>query len=163
MDVIDEDQSNSGLRSDDSSSDDKTSGASSKPTTLTIRPPPLEILHHVTINKSIETPRSTIKSVLNVPIQTDLKLTKENLNKVEEQLKRAFTEFYQRLQLLRSYSFMNMLAFSKILKKYDKVMTNLLFLVLNHFIFCLLVAYSVHFWVFPYHFRLLRETLPSPT
>ncbi|KAL8104622.1 phosphate transporter PHO1 homolog 3-like [Apium graveolens] len=121
MDVIDEDKSNSGLRSDDSSRDDKTSGGSSNPRTNTFRPPPLEILHHVTINNSIETPRSTIKSVLKVPIQTDLKLTQENLNKVEEQLKRAFTEFYQRLQLLRSYSFMNMLAISKILKKYDKI------------------------------------------
>ncbi|KAK1379542.1 phosphate transporter PHO1-like [Heracleum sosnowskyi] len=120
MDVIDEDQSNSGVRSDDSSSDDKISGGS-KPRAIAVRPPPLEILHHVTLNKPIETPRSTIKTVLNVPIQTDLKLTKENLNKVEEQLKRAFSEFYQRLQLLRSYSFMNMLAFSKILKKYDKI------------------------------------------
>ncbi|XP_017221657.1 phosphate transporter PHO1 homolog 3 [Daucus carota subsp. sativus] len=121
MDVIDEDHSNTGQRSDDSFSNDAISGGVSKTRGITFRPPPLEILSHVTVNNSIETPRSTIRSVLNIPIQTDLKLTKENLSKVEEQLKRAFTEFYQRLQLLRSFSFMNMLAFSKILKKYDKI------------------------------------------
>ncbi|KAL1808498.1 phosphate transporter PHO1 homolog 3 [Daucus carota subsp. sativus] len=122
MDVIDEDKSNSGVKSDDISSDDKDSEGSRRPRGIsTVRPPPLEILERVTINKPIETPRSTIKGVLNVPVQTDLKFTKENLNKVEEQLKRAFTEFYHRLRLLKSYNFMNLLAFSKIMKKYDKI------------------------------------------
>ena len=128
MDVIDEDKSNSGVKSDDISSDDKDSEGSRRPRGIsTVRPPPLEILERVTINKPIETPRSTIKGVLNVPVQTDLKFTKENLNKVEEQLKRAFTEFYHRLRLLKSYNFMNLLAFSKIMKKYDKVRINIQF------------------------------------
>lgn len=125
MDVIDEDKSNSGVRS--ISSDDKDSDGSSKRRGISVRPPPLEILERVTINKSIETPRSTIKGVLNVPIQTDLQFTKENLNKVEEQLKRAFTEFYHKLRLLKNYSFMNTVAFSKIMKKYDKVRINIQF------------------------------------
>lgn len=101
MDVINEDQSNNGLRSDDISSDDKDSEGSRKPRGLTVRPPPVEILERVTINKPIETASSTIKGVLNVLIQTDLLFTKENLNKLEEQLKRAFTEIYHRLRLLK--------------------------------------------------------------
>ncbi|KAG5237255.1 phosphate transporter PHO1 [Salix suchowensis] len=76
------------------------------------RPAPLEILNRVTINSTQATPRSTIKNFLKVPQQTELKFTRENLRKVEEQLKRAF-----------SYSFLNTLAFSKIMKKYDKITT----------------------------------------
>ncbi|KAJ6720803.1 PHOSPHATE TRANSPORTER PHO1-like protein 3 [Salix viminalis] len=87
------------------------------------RPAPLEILNRVTINNTPATPRSTIKNFLKVPQQTELKFTRENLRKVEEQLKRAFVEFYQKLRLLKSYSFLNTLAFSKIMKKYDKITT----------------------------------------
>ncbi|KAJ6324858.1 hypothetical protein OIU76_012034 [Salix suchowensis] len=87
------------------------------------RPAPLEILNRVTINSTQATPRSTIKNFLKVPQQTELKFTRENLRKVEEQLKRAFVEFYQKLRLLKSYSFLNTLAFSKIMKKYDKITT----------------------------------------
>ncbi|KAL9352089.1 hypothetical protein Peur_054769 [Populus x canadensis] len=88
----------------------------------TFRPAPLEILNRVKIN-TLATPRSTIKSFLKVPQQTELKFTRENLRKVEEQLKGAFFEFYQKLRLLKSYSFLNTLAFSKIMKKYDKITT----------------------------------------
>ncbi|KAB5538499.1 hypothetical protein DKX38_016032 [Salix brachista] len=70
--------------------------------------------------KIMATPRSTIKNFLEVPHQTELRFTRENLRKVEEQLKGAFVEFYQKLRLLKSYSFLNTLAFSKIMKKYDK-------------------------------------------
>jgi hypothetical protein len=87
----------------------------------TFRPAPLEILNRAKINNTLATPRSTIKSFLKVPQQTELKFTRENLRKVEEQLKGAFFEFYQKLRLLKSYSFLNTLAFSKIMKKYDKV------------------------------------------
>ncbi|KAF9674411.1 hypothetical protein SADUNF_Sadunf10G0124500 [Salix dunnii] len=87
------------------------------------RPAPLEILNRVTINNTHATPRSTIKNFLKVPQQTELKFTRENLRKVEEQLKGAFVEFYQKLRLLKSYSFLNTLAFSKIMKKYDKITT----------------------------------------
>ena len=94
-----------------------------KPKSLvrTFRPAPLEILNRAKINNTLATPRSTIKSFLKVPQQTELKFTRENLRKVEEQLKGAFFEFYQKLRLLKSYSFLNTLAFSKIMKKYDKV------------------------------------------
>lgn len=67
------------------------------------RPSPLEVLNHVKMNNTRETPRSTIKSFLNVPKQTELKFNRENLKKVEEQLKQAFVEFYHKLRLLKSY------------------------------------------------------------
>ncbi|KAL6186139.1 hypothetical protein ACLB2K_042260 [Fragaria x ananassa] len=54
------------------------------------RPVPLDVLNRVTMNQTVETPRSTIKGFLNVPQQTDLKFSRGNLIKVEEQLKRAF-------------------------------------------------------------------------
>ncbi|KAL6193557.1 hypothetical protein ACLB2K_034641 [Fragaria x ananassa] len=85
------------------------------------RPAPLDVLNRVTMNQTVETPRSTIKGFLNVPQQTDLKFSRGNLNKVEKQLKRAFVIFYHKLRLLKSFGFLNTLAFSKIMKKYDKV------------------------------------------
>ncbi|KAL3631188.1 Phosphate transporter PHO1 3 [Castilleja foliolosa] len=81
----------------------------------------LEILQRVTFNNAPETPRSTIKGFLNYSNQTDLKFSKDNLRKAEEQLKNAFIEFYHKLRLLKSYSFLNIMAFSKIMKKYDKI------------------------------------------
>ncbi|KAL7132800.1 hypothetical protein ABFS83_12G098500 [Erythranthe nasuta] len=87
----------------------------------TTRPAPLEILQRVRFNTTQETPRSTIKGFLKLPNQTDLKFSKENFKKAEEQLKKAFVEFYQKLRLLKSYSFLNTMAFSKIMKKYDKI------------------------------------------
>ncbi|KAK2636157.1 hypothetical protein Ddye_030949 [Dipteronia dyeriana] len=86
----------------------------------TARPAPLDVLNRVSINNTLETPRSTIKTVLKVPPQTELKFNRENLKKVEDQLKRAFIEFYQKLRLLKNYCFLNTMAFSKIMKKYDK-------------------------------------------
>ena len=68
-----------------------------------VRPAPLDILDRVSINNTIETPRSTIKGVLQVPKQTDLKFSRENLMKVEEKLRHAFIVFYQKLRLLKSY------------------------------------------------------------
>eukprot|EP00261_Vitis_vinifera_P015482 XP_003635556.1 PREDICTED: phosphate transporter PHO1 homolog 3 [Vitis vinifera] len=84
------------------------------------RPAPLQILNRVKINNTVETPRSTIKGFLN-PQPTALNFTRENLERVERKLKQAFIEFYHKLRLLKSYSFLNILAFSKIMKKYDKI------------------------------------------
>ncbi|OMP03420.1 hypothetical protein CCACVL1_02428 [Corchorus capsularis] len=74
----------------------------------------INILNHVKINEAIQTHFPTTK-------QTELNFSKENLKKIEKQLKQAFIEFYQKLRLLKHYSFMNILAFSKIMKKYDKI------------------------------------------
>ncbi|KAK1379558.1 Phosphate transporter like [Heracleum sosnowskyi] len=88
---------------------------------ITGRPPSLEILNRMTINKPADTPLPTIKNVFNVPVDTNMKFTKENLSKVEDQLRKAFAEFYNKIRHLKSYSFLNILAFSKIMEKYDKI------------------------------------------
>ncbi|KAG7032233.1 Phosphate transporter PHO1-like 3, partial [Cucurbita argyrosperma subsp. argyrosperma] len=85
------------------------------------RPPPLELLDRVTMNTTQETPISTIKGLFNFPKNSELQFNRENLNKIENQLKRAFVVFYHKLRLLKSFSFLNTLAFSKIMKKYDKI------------------------------------------
>ncbi|KAG5010935.1 phosphate transporter PHO1 homolog 3-like [Glycine soja] len=86
-----------------------------------IRPASVEILNRVQLNNTCETPRSTIRGFIKYPGQTEINFTKENLSKVEETLKLAFIEFYQKLRLLKNYTFLNVLAFSKIMKKYDKI------------------------------------------
>ncbi|KAI3864996.1 hypothetical protein MKX03_012150 [Papaver bracteatum] len=80
-----------------------------------------EILNNVTINK-IETPVSTIKAIINKNKNNNegLRFNRRNLKKVEEQLKSAFVNFYHKLQLLKNYSYLNLLAFSKTMKRYDK-------------------------------------------
>ncbi|KAM3743642.1 hypothetical protein ACB098_07G162300 [Castanea mollissima] len=130
MDVIEEGPSSHGPSSDESS-DDKDDKENEIVNQMVheqriknmkgTRPTPLEILSHVKMNNTLETPRSTIKGFLNYPVQTELNFTSKNLRKVEDQLKRAFVEFYQKLRLLKNYSFLNTLAFSKIMKKYDKI------------------------------------------
>ncbi|KAH9738820.1 phosphate transporter PHO1 [Citrus sinensis] len=85
-----------------------------------IKSVPLEILGHVKLNKTFETPGSIIQNFVNVAGQTET-FSRENLKKVEKQLKMAFVEFYLKLRHLKSYSFLNILAFSKIMKKYDKI------------------------------------------
>ncbi|XP_038999506.1 phosphate transporter PHO1 homolog 3-like [Hibiscus syriacus] len=111
-------ESNHGQPDDE---DEEAKPVKLKPKVNVIRPAPLEILDRVKMNNTLETPRSTIKGVLKVEKHAELSFSRENLRKVEEQLKRAFSEFYQKLRLLKSYSFLNTLAFSKIMKKYDKI------------------------------------------
>ncbi|KAG8366383.1 hypothetical protein BUALT_Bualt17G0074000 [Buddleja alternifolia] len=131
VDVIDEENSVN-IRESEESSDDIKDGTEMKPINQEIqelnknksrvkRPAPIEILHKVRFNTVQATPRSTIKGFLNLPNQTDLRFTKENLKKAEGQLMKAFVEFYHKLRLLKSYSFLNIMAFSKIMKKYDKI------------------------------------------
>ncbi|GMP46525.1 hypothetical protein CsSME_00014642 [Camellia sinensis var. sinensis] len=69
------------------------------------RPAPLEILNQVKMNNTHETPRSTIKGLLHVHNLKEIKFNRENLKKVEEQLKQAFIEFYQKLCFLRVIAF----------------------------------------------------------
>ncbi|KAL7240569.1 hypothetical protein ACSBR2_006264 [Camellia fascicularis] len=130
-DVIEDEESSSHGHSDESG-DDKFSNENRslnqnakqhKPKNSKAHPrtAPLEILNQVKMNNTLETPRSAIKGLLSVHNPKEIKFSRDNLKKVEEQLKRAFIEFYQKLRLLKSYSFLNMLAFSKIMKKYDKI------------------------------------------
>ncbi|VVA92602.1 unnamed protein product [Arabis nemorensis] len=83
--------------------------------------PQLSVLERIRMNKTRETPLSTIKNIIKKPKQEELEFTRHNLKKVEERLQIAFIEFYQKLRLLKNYSFLNTLAVSKILKKYDKI------------------------------------------
>ncbi|XP_026408969.1 phosphate transporter PHO1 homolog 5-like [Papaver somniferum] len=82
-----------------------------------------KILNSVTINDKLGTLRSTIEGlILNKNRNNEgLVFSRQNLKKVEEQLKSAFVNFHQKLQLLKSYSYLNLLAFSKIMKKYDNI------------------------------------------
>ncbi|GMN42204.1 hypothetical protein TIFTF001_011410, partial [Ficus carica] len=84
------------------------------------RPPSLEILDHVKININPESPISTLRGIL-MSSSADLSFSKEELRKSQELMTQAFVEFYHRLRLLKSYCYMNQLAFSKIMKKYDKI------------------------------------------
>lgn len=84
------------------------------------RPASLDVLDHVKINVEPDTPVSTLRNMIGNS-KSDLSFSKDELSKAEEKLRQAFTEFYQQLRLLKSYCFLNMLAFSKIMKKYDKI------------------------------------------
>ncbi|XP_010258275.1 PREDICTED: phosphate transporter PHO1 homolog 3-like [Nelumbo nucifera] len=131
MAVIEEAEPSTPENSDDSSEDtnvndtgtiNRTVMSETNPNKMKAnRPAPLEILSRVKINSRLESPISTIKRFLKVPKNKELNFKKEELRKIEELLKRAFIEFYQKLRLLKSYSFLNLLAFSKIMKKYDKI------------------------------------------
>ncbi|KAI3910186.1 hypothetical protein MKW92_026722 [Papaver armeniacum] len=96
---------------------DKSNGGNNN-----FKPAPLEILEHVKINNEPETPRSTIKAML-LKDKKDKKLqfNRKQLKKAEEQLKQVFIEFHWKLRQLKRYSFMNLLALSKVMKKYDKI------------------------------------------
>ncbi|RZB65357.1 Phosphate transporter PHO1-like 10 [Glycine soja] len=82
---------------------------------------PLEILQHVKVDNVPQSPISTIKKAFTDSSDNELSFSKEELRKVEEQLRLVFVEFYQKLLHLKDYSFMNLSAFSKIMKKYEKV------------------------------------------
>lgn len=84
------------------------------------KPSPLDILDRVKMNNPLDSPISTIRGLLNDSKEEELSFKKEELKKAEDQLKHAFIEFYRKLRLLKNYSFMNLSAFSKIMKKYEK-------------------------------------------
>ena len=67
------------------------------------RPASLEILDHVKINVSAETPKSTLRGILTHSSSSDLSFSKEELRRSEELMTKAFVEFYQKLKLLKSY------------------------------------------------------------
>ncbi|KAJ0037701.1 hypothetical protein Pint_23590 [Pistacia integerrima] len=81
----------------------------------------LEILEHVKINNTLESPLSTLKGVFKDSKDDELRFKKEELKEAEDRLKAVFIEFYRKLLLLKHYSFMNLAAFSKIMKKYEKI------------------------------------------
>lgn len=64
---------------------------------------PMDVLNHVKINVTLETPRSTLKGMLKESKQKNLDFNQVELKRVEERLKKAFIEFYQKLRVLKSY------------------------------------------------------------
>ncbi|XP_076925203.1 phosphate transporter PHO1 homolog 9-like isoform X2 [Bidens hawaiensis] len=80
----------------------------------------LEILNHVKINVTPESALSTLKTIFDAT-KSDLSFSKREVRTAQAKLKQAFVEFHRKLRLLKSYCFLNQLAFSKIMKKYDKV------------------------------------------
>ncbi|KAF5792011.1 putative SPX domain-containing protein [Helianthus annuus] len=80
----------------------------------------LEVLSHVKINAAPETPVSTVKNVFK-SLNLDLHFNTREVRNAEEKLKQAFIEFHEKLRFLKNYAFLNQLAFSKIMKKYDKI------------------------------------------
>ncbi|CAN1815527.1 Phosphate transporter PHO1 homolog 10 [Linum perenne] len=75
----------------------------------------VKILERVKIEKpSDQSTLTTIKGVFKDSREVEL-------SKVKCQLRAAFIEFYHKLRLLNHYSYMNLAAFSRILKKYEKV------------------------------------------
>ncbi|KAK9062503.1 hypothetical protein SSX86_019690 [Deinandra increscens subsp. villosa] len=78
-----------------------------------------EFLNHVKINVTPETPISSLKTALSRS-KLGLSFSQKEIRDAERKLKQAFIEFHRKLRQLKSYSFLNQLAFSKIMKKYDK-------------------------------------------
>ncbi|KAM7267352.1 hypothetical protein ACFE04_009518 [Oxalis oulophora] len=83
------------------------------------RPAPIDVLNHVKMNMYPHTPILTIKAILPSSNHA-LSFSKVELKKAEQRIIHAFVEFHHKLRMLKRYSFLNLLAFSKILKKYDK-------------------------------------------
>ncbi|CAH2044974.1 unnamed protein product [Thlaspi arvense] len=83
------------------------------------KPAPVEMLDHIKLKIEPETPLTTLKCMI-LGLTNEQTFSKAELKRAEELMSRAFVEFYQKLRFLKSYCFLNQLAFSKILKKYDK-------------------------------------------
>jgi hypothetical protein len=82
--------------------DDQRNSNGKKVETQGFRPASLEILDHVKINVTPETPVSTLKAIL-MSSNSKLSFSKRELRKAEEQMTRAFIVFNRKLLLLKSY------------------------------------------------------------
>ncbi|KAF6171807.1 hypothetical protein GIB67_007328 [Kingdonia uniflora] len=80
-----------------------------------------QVLKNVKINTQPETPWLTLKGLISDSNTKSLTFSKEELRDTEEQLRLVFIEFHQKLLLLESYSYQNLLAFATIMTKYDKI------------------------------------------
>lgn len=68
-------------------------------------PEALSVLDRIRLNRTQESPLSTIRNFLKLSNQEELKFTRENLKKIEEQLKIVFIEFYRKLRHLKNYRY----------------------------------------------------------
>ncbi|KAJ0704211.1 putative SPX domain-containing protein [Helianthus annuus] len=81
----------------------------------------LDILNHIKINVTPESGLSPPWRTIFDGTKSDLSFSKRELRTAQAKLKQAFVEFHRKLRLLKSYCFLNQLAISKVMKKYDKV------------------------------------------
>ncbi|KAJ0469432.1 putative SPX domain-containing protein [Helianthus annuus] len=81
----------------------------------------LDILNHIKINVTPESGLSPPWRTIFDGTKSGLSFSKSELRTAQAKLKQAFVEFHRKLRLLKSYCFLNQLAISKIMKKYDKV------------------------------------------
>ncbi|GLT98131.1 hypothetical protein SLE2022_156500 [Rubroshorea leprosula] len=84
---------------------------------------PLQVLEPVKINNTLESPLSTMNSVFKDSKHDELSVNKNELKEAKEKLRPVFIEFYQKLCLLQHYWFMNLSAFSKIMTKYEMIIS----------------------------------------
>ncbi|KAK6152596.1 hypothetical protein DH2020_012235 [Rehmannia glutinosa] len=84
------------------------------------KPDIVEILDHLKINVDPDTPVSTLRNVI-MSSKSVPSFSEDELRKADKKLRKAFVQFYQQLRFLKSYCFLNVFAFSKIMKKYDKI------------------------------------------
>ncbi|BBN00017.1 xenotropic and polytropic retrovirus receptor 1 [Marchantia polymorpha subsp. ruderalis] len=68
-----------------------------------------------------ENKSEAILDVWSIPPGQEGAISKKQVQHAEKLLRTAFADFYRGLGLLKSYSSINIMAFSKILKKFDKV------------------------------------------
>nr|GME20199.1 phosphate transporter PHO1 homolog 3-like [Ipomoea batatas] len=96
---------------------------------IVVEKPPVDInADQTTDSAAIEANKSHMDAIQEIEMSgeevasnSQLKYSRAELRKAEERLRKAFMEFYGKLRLLKSYCFLNTLAFSKIMKKYDKI------------------------------------------
>ncbi|XP_019254643.1 PREDICTED: phosphate transporter PHO1 homolog 10-like isoform X2 [Nicotiana attenuata] len=77
---------------------------------------PSDVLECVKIQNTSDGPKSSVEKLLLGTTEKECSFSQEELKEVQEKLKKAFVEFYQKLRSLNQYSFINLSAFSKILK-----------------------------------------------
>lgn len=81
----------------------RSSGGDS--TNESVPPEALSVLDRIRLNKTQESPISTIRNFLKLSNHEEIKFTRENLKKIEERLKIAFIEFYRKLRHLKNYRY----------------------------------------------------------
>ena len=63
-----------------------------------------EVLNHVKLNQAIQVSFPAAKvNCFSINKDTEMNFTRDNLKKIEKQLKQAFIEFYYKLRLLKNY------------------------------------------------------------
>ncbi|XP_015168476.1 phosphate transporter PHO1 homolog 10-like [Solanum tuberosum] len=82
---------------------------------------PSDVLECVKIQNTSDNPKSSVERLFLGNTEKECSFSQEELKEIEEKLKKAFVEFYQKLRRLNQYSFMNLSAFSVILEKYEKI------------------------------------------